>query len=303
MGKIAFVFSGQGDQFTGMGKDLYEKYPAARNIYDLCDGIRPGTSAQCFQGTEEELKETNNTQPCLFSMELAAANVLMEKMMEKGLAPDVAAGFSLGEVTAATVSGAFDNETGFRLVCKRGELMQKEAEKFDTFMAAVVKLTPGQVQEVCGKYSDVYPVNFNCPGQITVSGLSSQMKDFTADIRAAGGRALPLKVKGAFHSPLMKEAAEAFAGELAKAKVNKPGILLYSNRTGEPYGDDVAGLLSSQICSPVQWEAIIRNMIADGVDTFIEIGPGKTLTNMIRKISADVKAVNVSEFLAESLAE
>lgn len=303
MGKIAFVFSGQGDQFTGMGKDLYEKYPAARNIYDLCDGIRPGTSAQCFQGTEEELKETNNTQPCLFSMELAAANVLMEKMMEKGLAPDVAAGFSLGEVTAATVSGAFDNETGFRLVCKRGELMQKEAEKFDTFMAAVVKLTPGQVQEVCGKYSDVYPVNFNCPGQITVSGLSSQMKDFTADIRAAGGRALPLKVKGAFHSPLMKEAAEAFAGELAKAKVNKPGIILYSNRTGEPYGDDVAGLLSSQICSPVQWEAIIRNMIADGVDTFIEIGPGKTLTNMIRKISADVKAVNVSEFLAESLAE
>ena len=310
MGKIAFVFSGQGDQFPGMGKDLYEKYPAARKIYDLCDGIRPGTSVQCFHGTEDELKETKNTQPCLFAMELAAANVLMENLMEKGLAPDAAAGFSLGEVTAAAVTGAFDNETGFRLVCKRGELMQKEAKKFDTFMAAVVKLTPGQVQEVCGKYSDVYPVNFNCPGQITVSGLASQMKDFTADVRAAGGRAraaggraLPLKVKGAFHSPFMKEAAEAFAGELAKAKVNKPGIPLYSNRTGEPYGDDVADLLSSQICSPVQWETIIRNMIAAGVDTFIEIGPGKTLTNMIRKISKDVKAVNVSEYLAESLAE
>ena len=299
MGKIAFVFSGQGDQFPGMGKDLYEKYPAARKIYDLCDGIRPGTSVQCFHGTEDELKETKNTQPCLFAMELAAANVLMENLMEKGLAPDAAAGFSLGEVTAAVVSGAFDNETGFRLVCKRGELMQKEAEKFDTFMAAVVKLTPGQVQEVCGKYSDVYPVNFNCPGQITVSGLTSQMKDFTADVRTTGGRALPLKVKGGFHSPFMKEAAEAFAGELAKAKVNKPGIPLYSNRTGEPYGDDVAGLLSSQICSPVQWETIIRNMIAAGVDTFIEIGPGKTLTNMIRKISKDVKAVNVSEYLAE----
>ncbi len=296
MGKIAFVFSGQGDQFPGMGKDLYEKYPAARKIYDLCDGIRPGTSVQCFHGTEDELKETKNTQPCLFAMELAAANVLMENLMEKGLAPDAAAGFSLGEVTAAVVSGAFDNETGFRLVCKRGELMQKEAEKFDTFMAAVVKLTPGQVQEVCGKYSDVYPVNFNCPGQITVSGLTSQMKDFTADVRTTGGRALPLKVKGGFHSPFMKEAAEAFAGELAKAKVNKPGIPLYSNRTGEPYGDDVAGLLSSQICSPVQWETIIRNMIAVGVDTFIEIGPGKTLTNMIRKISKDVKAVNVSEY-------
>ena len=167
MGKIAFVFSGQGDQFPGMGKDLYEKYSVAKKIYDLCDEIRPNTSAQCFNGTEDELKETKNTQPCLFAMELAAASVLIEK----GVAPDAVAGFSLGEVVAATVSGAFDNETGFRLVCKRGELMQREAEKFDTSMAAVVKLTPEQVQEVCGKYSDVYPVNFNCPGQITVSGL------------------------------------------------------------------------------------------------------------------------------------
>ena len=256
MGKIAFVFSGQGDQFPGMGKDLYEKYPVAKKIFNLCDEIRPGTSAQCFNGTEDELKETKNTQPCLFAMELSAASVLIEK----GIAPDVAAGFSLGEVVAATVSGAFDNETGFRLVCKRGELMQSEAEKFDTSMAAVVKLTPEQVREVCSKYSDVYPVNFNCPGQITVSGLSSQMTDFFADIKAAGGRAIPLKVKGA----------------------------------------DVIGLLSLQICSPVQWETIIRNMVSDGVDTFIEIGPGKTLTNMIKKISADVKAVNITEYLAEA---
>ena len=295
MGKIAFVFSGQGDQFPGMGKDLYEKYPAAREIFDLCDRIRPGTSVQCFHGSEDELKETKNTQPCLFAMELAAAVVLMKK----GLAPDMAAGFSLGEVTAAAVSGAFDKGTGFRLVCRRGELMQEEAEKYDTSMAAVVKLTPGQVQEVCGKYSYVYPVNFNCPGQITVSGLSSQMKDFLADVRAAGGRALPLKVKGAFHSPFMNDAAKAFAGELAEAAANRPGIPLYSNRTGEPYGEDVRSLLSSQICSPVQWEKLIRNMIADGADTFIEIGPGRTLTNMIRKISPDVKAVNVMEYLAE----
>ena len=174
MGKIAFVFSGQGDQFPGMGKDLYEKYPVAKEIYDLCDEIRPGTSAQCFNGTEEELKETKNTQPCLFAMELAAASVLIGK----GITPDVVAGFSLGEVVAATVSGTFDNETGFRLVCKRGELMQSEAEKFDTSMAAVVKLTAEQVQDVCSKYSDVYPVNFNCPEQITVSGFSSQMADF-----------------------------------------------------------------------------------------------------------------------------
>ena len=295
MGKIAFVFSGQGDQFPGMGKDLYEKYPVAKNIYDLCDEIRPNTSAQCFNGTEDELKETKNTQPCLFAMELAAASVVIEK----GVAPDAVAGFSLGEVVAATVSGAFDNETGFRLVCKRGELMQREAEKFDTSMAAVVKLTPEQVQEVCGKYSDVYPVNFNCPGQITVSGLSSQMTDFFADVKAAGGRALPLKVKGAFHSPFMNEAAKAFGEELKNAEVREQTITLYSNLTAEAYGEDVAELLSAQICNPVQWEKIIRNMIAGGVDTFVEIGPGKTLTNMIKKISADVKAVGIIEYLAE----
>ena len=295
MGKIAFVFSGQGDQYPGMGKDLVSKYSAAASIFDMCDTIRPGTSKQCFEGTEEELKETKNTQPCLFAMELAAAEVLFNK----GVKPDALAGFSLGEVTAATAAGVFDNETGFKLVIKRGELMQKEAEKFDTSMAAVVKLTPEQVQEVCKGYSDVYPVNFNCPGQITVSGLASQMADFSADVKKAGGRALPLKLKGAFHSPFMEEAAKAFGEELAKADIKKNDITLYSDLTSEPYADDVVGLLSRQICSPVLWEKIVRNMIADGVDTFIEIGPGRTLTNMIKKIDAGVKAQTVTEYLAE----
>lgn len=295
MGKIAFVFSGQGDQYPGMGKDLVSKYSAAASIFDMCDTIRPGTSKQCFEGTEEELKETKNTQPCLFAMELAAAEVLFNK----GVKPDALAGFSLGEVTAATAAGVFDNETGFKLVIKRGELMQKEAEKFDTSMAAVVKLTPEQVEEVCKRYSDVYPVNFNCPGQITVSGLASQMADFSADVKKAGGRALPLKLKGAFHSPFMEEAAKAFGEELAKADIKKNDITLYSDLTSEPYTDDVVGLLSKQICSPVLWEKIVRNMIADGVDTFIEIGPGRTLTNMIKKIDAGVKAQTVTEYLAE----
>ena len=296
MGKIAFVFSGQGDQFPGMGKDLYEKYPAARKIYDLCDGICPGTSARCFDGTEEELKETGNTQPCLFATELAAACVLMEK----GIIPDMTAGFSLGEVAAAAVSGLFDYETGFRLVCKRGELMQAEARKFDTSMAAVLRLAPEKVEEVCGKYSDIYPVNYSCPGQITVSGLSSQMADFFADVKTAGGRAIPLKVKGAFHSPFMNEAAKEFAVELANVKMGRQSIPLYSNKTAEPYEENAVSLLSSQICSPVQWEKTIRNMIADGADTFIEIGPGRTLTNMIRKISAEVRALTCFEYLEEA---
>lgn len=296
MGKIAFVFSGQGDQYPGMGKELSEKYPVAASVYAMCDGIRPGTSAQCFEGTEEELKKTKNTQPCLFATELAATSVLKDK----GVLPDAVAGFSLGEVVAATVCGIFDNETGFRLVCKRGELMQREAEKFDTSMAAVVKLTPEQVVEICERYSDVYPVNFNCPGQITVSGLSSQMTDFFSDVKAAGGRAIPLKVKGAFHSPFMNEAASAFAEELSKAEIKAPEVMIYSNMTAEPYTADVAGLLSGQICNPVRWESIIRAMIASGIDTFIEIGPGKTLTNMIKKISAEVVAVSVTEYLSEA---
>ena len=295
MGKIAFVFSGQGDQYPGMGKELAEKYPVAEAVYAACDVIRPGTSGQCFEGTEEELKETRNTQPCLFAMELAAAFVLMGR----GIVPDAAAGFSLGEVAAATASGMFDLETGFRLVCRRGELMQREADRYDTAMAAVVKLTPEQVREICGRYQDIYPVNFNCPGQITVSGLSSQMPEFFEAVKAAGGRAVPLKVKGAFHSPFMRQAAEAYAEILSQAAFRERTVPLYSNMTAEPYGENAAELLSGQICSPVQWEQTIRNMIADGVSTFIEIGPGKTLCRMIQRISSEVRAVSVTEYLSE----
>lgn len=291
MGRIAFVFSGQGDQFSGMGKDLYEQYPIAKSVFAMCDAIRPETSAQCFEGTDEELKETKNTQPCLFAMELAAASVLAER----GIVPEAVAGFSLGEVVACAFSGIVDKETGFRLVCRRGELMQAAAEKQDTSMAAVVKLDNETVKKLCSKYSAVYPVNFNCPGQVSVAALSSEMASFSADVKAAGGRALPIKVKGGFHSPFMKEASEAFAKELSGLTFNKSEIILYSNKTAKPYTDGVAELLSEQICNPVRWEEAVRNMIASGIDTFIEIGPGKTLTNMIRKISAEVKVYSVCE--------
>ena len=294
MGKIGFVFSGQGDQYPGMGKSFAEQYPVAARVYDMCDRLRPGTSRQCFSGTEEELRETKNTQPCLFALELAQASVLIEK----GVIPHALAGFSLGEVTAATVSGMFDPETGFRLVCKRGRLMQSQAEKVDTFMAAVVKLTPEQVQELCGD-TEIYAVNFNCPGQITVSGLSSQMPEFFVRVKAAGGRAIPLKVTGAFHSPFMSEATAAFAEELETVTIRERTIPLYSNMTAKPYGGDAIALLSAQISHPVQWEQLIRNMMEDGVDAFIEIGPGRTLINMIRKINPRVRAMSVSEYLGE----
>lgn len=291
MGRIAFVFSGQGDQYPGMGKELCEKYDAARNAFALCDSIREGTSKQCFEASDEELKETKNTQPCLFAMEIAAFEVLKEN----GILPEAVAGFSLGEVVACAAAGIVDIETGFRLVCKRGELMQTAAEKFDTSMAAVVKLSNEKVEELCAKYSDVYPVNYNCPGQVTVSGLSSQMPEFSADVKEAGGRAIPLKVKGAFHSPFMNDAAAEFKTVLDGASFSKGDIKIYSDVTAQEYTDDVSQLLSKQICSPVRFESIVRNMIASGIDTFIEIGPGKTLAGMIKKISTEAKVYTVSD--------
>ncbi len=334
MGKIAFVFSGQGDQYPGMGRELADKSPAAAKVYEICDSIRPGTSRQCFEGTDEELKETKNTQPCLFATELATAAALTSQIDPAAAAaltcpsgpsgpsavkacpseatavkacpsaatavksgPDAVAGFSLGEVAAAAFAGIFSLETGFRLVCRRGELMQQEADKFDTAMAAVVKLDEQQVRNLCDQFSGIYPVNFNCPGQITVSGLSSQMPGFFAKVKEAGGRALPLKVKGAFHSPFMEEAARSFREELSRAEIRPMTIPLYSNVTARLYDGDVAGLLSRQIASPVQWEKIIRNMIADGFDTFIEIGPGRTLTNIIKKTDPSVRAVTAAEYM------
>lgn len=294
MGRVSFVFSGQGDQFPGMGRELYEKYSAATRVFELCDTLRPGTKSQCFEGSVEELKETKNTQPCLFAMAMAAWAVLTEK----GIVPDAVAGFSLGEVCAATVAGCFDLESGFRLVCKRGELMQAESEKHDSAMAAVVRLSAEQVTELCRDFLGIWPVNFNGPGNTTVSGLAAQMPAFTAAVKAAGGRALPLKVRGAFHSPLMEPAAVAFALELDGMKA--PKIDLYSNVSGGLYGTDAVSLLSKQIASPVRWETIIRNMIADGVDTFVEIGPGRTLTNMIQKIDPNVTARTVAEILEGS---
>lgn len=297
MGRVSFVFSGQGDQFPGMGRELDEKYPAAARVFELCDSIRPGTIRQCFEGTAEELKETKNTQPCLFAMELAACAVLKEK----GVTPDAVAGFSLGEVCAATAAGCFDLQTGFSLVCKRGGLMQAESERHDSAMAAVVKLTAAQVTDLCKDFPGIWPVNFNCPGNTTVSGLAEQMPAFTAAVKAAGGRALPLKVKGAFHSPLMESAAEAFASEIAAAGMSAPEIPLYSNVSGGLYNNDAASLLARQIATPVRWETIIRNMIADGIDTFVEIGPGRTLTNMIKKIDPNVTAKTVAEVLEETI--
>ena len=287
MGKIAFVFSGQGDQYPGMGKELYDSYEVAREIFRMCDRIRPGTTEQCFYGTDDELRMTVNTQPCLYAVELAAAQTL--KGM--GMSPDMAAGFSLGEVTACAFSGIVTYEEGMQLVMRRGELMQDACRGNDTFMAAVMRLETEKLEEICSCLKEVYPVNYNCPGQITVSGSTASLDALKEMVQEAGGRILPLKVGGPFHSPFMKEAAKEFRKELEHASLREPGITIYSDVTAEPYDGNMAELLSEQIKSPVRWENLIRNMIRDGMATCVEIGPGKTLTGMTKKIDRQIRTL------------
>ncbi len=298
MAKVAFVFSGQGDQYPGMGADLAQTSEAAENIFAVCDEIRPGTSAMCFGGSAEDLRVTSNTQPCLYAMELAAA----EALAERGLQADCVAGFSLGEVAAAAFAGYYSVQAGFRLVMRRGELMQACADRVRTSMVAVLKLSSEKVEELAGHFGQVYPVNYNCPGQISVAGQADQMRKFMAEVRENGGRAVPLKVAGAFHSPFMEGAREPFASAIDEELEKSPigAIPLYSDVTAQLYGENVTELLSSQLCNPVRWEQLVRNMMESGVDTFVEIGPGRTLTNMIHRISADVKAVPYREMLEEN---
>lgn len=301
MGKIAFVFPGQGAQYPGMGKELAQSIPAAAEVFRRADALRPGTSVQCFGASEAELAETKNTQPCIFTVGLAAAAAVRAA----GIAPDMIAGFSLGEVTAAACAGMLSEDDAFRLVCRRGELMQAAAEQFDSGMAAVLRLDAGTIERLCADFEHVYPVNYNCPGQITVSGLTSELRAFCEAVKAAGGRAVPLKVRGGFHSPFMAEAAAAF-GEAAKALTFlQPHTKLYSNYTGLPYRGDYADQLTKQICNPVRWETIIRGMIEEGADTFIELGPGSTLCALISKTDASVRTFHVddSESLAHTIRE
>ncbi len=299
MHRVAFVFSGQGAQYTGMGKELNELNDAAKAVFERADALRPGTSDQCFYSCKEELSLTINTQPCLFCVDLAAAYALCDL----GVFPQALAGF-LGEIAALTFANTFDFSSGFRLVCRRAAYMQEASSHKESTMVAVLKLTGEETEALCRRFEGAYPVNYNAPGQ-TVVAMSEAIKEiFVKAVDDAGGKAMPLSVSGAFHSPFMDMAKNKLASDLSSLCLRKPSLPVYSNRTAVPYGNTSSSIsenIACQVNRPVLWQKTIENMVSDGIDTFIEVGPGKALCNMIKKITPESRVLNAED--AESLAE
>ena len=290
MGKIAFVFSGQGAQKAGMGKAFYEANETVKKLFDDAECLREGTLRQCFEGTAEELKETQNTQPCLYLADLAAAIALSEA----GITPDGVAGFSLGEIPALAFAGAYSHLDGFQIACARGNIMAKAAAEYPASMLAVMKLENEKVEAICKEFKQVYPVNYNAPGQLVVAGAKEEMDAFNKAIREAGGRGMPVAVGGGFHSSFMDEASKAFAEAAKKFELKQPDITVYSNYTTEPYGENVLELMMNQINHSLRWQESIERMAADGFDTFIEVGVGDTLKKLIKRILPEAKVYSVS---------
>ena len=287
MGKVAFLFAGQGAQHPGMGVGIAGASPAARAVFEAADAARPHTFDQCQKGTKEELSQTANTQPCVFATDLACARALEER----GVEPDVVAGFSLGEVAALTFAGAFSDKKGFELVCRRAELMAAAAAAHPGAMRAVVKLDAPRVEELAAEAAhqtdgDCWPVNYNSPMQTVVAGSPAACDKLDGLVREAGGRAMKVAVSGAFHSPYMADAATGLVEYLAGNGLAATHIPVLANRTARPYPADpkaAAALLSAQVANPVRWTDTIRAMAEGGVDTFVEVGPGKTLTGLVKR--------------------
>lgn len=297
MGKVAFLFAGQGAQHPGMGAGIAAASPAARAVFDAADSVRPGTFEQCCQGTKEELSQTENTQPCVFATDLACARALEER----GVEPDVVAGFSLGEVAALTFAGAFSDKKGFELVCRRAELMAAAASSHPGAMRAVVKLDAARVEELAAEVArqadgDCWPVNYNSPMQTVVAGSPTACEKLDEFVREAGGRAMKVAVSGAFHSPYMADAAAGLAAALAGNEPAATRVPVLANRTAHPYPADpksAAELLSAQVANPVRWTDTIRAMAGDGVDAFVEVGPGKTLSGLVKRTLEGACVYNV----------
>lgn len=306
MAKTAILFPGQGAQKVGMLADVAQASPAAKAVFDEANAILGfDLAAVCFAGPEERLNATDIAQPALFASSVAVWKALEAAGLADQYAPDAAAGLSLGEYTALWLAGCFSFEDGLRVVRARGELMQAAAVASPSSMVSIMGLDEAAVQDLCAKARQdgevLSPANFNCPGQIVVSGSTAACERIVGLAEPAGGRAIPLKVAGAFHSELMRPAAEKLAGVLAGVKVEAPRIPVLSNVTGTYHGSDPDGirrLLVEQVTCPVRWEQDVRQLLADGYGRFVEVGSGRVLTGLLRKIDRKAEAVNLSDAAA-----
>jgi len=298
MGKIAFVFPGQGAQAVGMGKDVYEALPQSRAVFEKGDEVLGfSLSTLIFDGPESDLKQTVNTQPAL----LTASTAYLEALQDRGLKPDYVAGHSLGEYSALVAAEVLSYEDAVRLVRLRGRYMEEAVPGGAGAMAAVLGAEREALADLCRSVSEtsgsVELANVNCPGQIVVSGSVAGVNSVVERVKEAGGkRAIPLEVSGPFHSSLMKEAADRLAEELGKVTFQAPKVPVVVNVTASPVTDpeEIRELLVRQVYSPVLWQDSIERLIADGVDTFVEIGSGSVLAGLIRKIDKTVKVININ---------
>lgn len=300
MSKIAFVFPGQGSQTVGMCKAFYDQYPVAKRVFEEADeALGFSITKMCFEGPEDQLRLTYNTQPAILTASTACAAVLKEH----GIKCDVAAGHSLGEYSALVNAGALAFADAVRIVRKRGQFMQEAVPVGEGSMAAVLGLESQQIVDICRNVEAesgeaVQAVNFNCPGQVVIAGAVGAVNKAIEALKAAGAkRAILLPVSAPFHSTLMQPASERLAEVLAPITINDAKIPVVANVTAAEVtsGAEIKELLVKQAAMPVLWETSVRNMVAGGVDTFVEVGPGKVLTGFTKKIAKGLPALNVED--------
>ena len=294
MKKVCYLFPGQGAQYVGMGKDLYDNCSSSRDIFDEAEKILPDVRIKrlCFEGPIEDLTQTANSQVCILVASIAAL-----KALESRATVIACAGLSLGELTSLVAAGSIAFQDAVRLVRRRGELMEEASKKNPGSMASIIGLSYDNLKNVCNE-GGAEIANLNCPGQIVISGKKESVQA-TMGLATKNGakKVIPLNVSGPFHSSLMKEAAELFGAELEKVKFQAPKIDVFSNVTAgaENTPEEIKDNLIKQLCNSVRWEESIINIAALGVDTFLEIGPGKVLKGLLRRIDSGLKVYNIEK--------